>query len=95
MERKEIFNSLLLLEGVRISKMDMIVDTLNDFVMALNKSLGHYDLVLSKKVVGDESKELEIVYYGDVLTLQERDKGVSTGNCVKLTVEEFLTFVLM
>lgn len=95
MAEKEMFNSLLLLEGIATDKMEQIVDRLGDFCAAMGRGLGKYDIVMTKRVVGHEERELSIMYYGDVLTMQERVGDVATKHSVKLGVEEFQSFVLM
>lgn len=92
MAEKEMFNSLLLLEGITTDKMEQIVDRLGDFCAAMGRGLGKYDIVMTKRVAGHEERELAIVYYGDVLTIQEYG---ATKHSVKLGVEEFKSFVLM
>lgn len=95
MAEKEKFNSFLLLEGITTDKMEQIVDMLGDFCTVVARRLGMYDLVLSKRVVGHEERELSIVYYGDVLHIREYMDNEATKRSVKLGVEEFQSFILM
>ena len=95
MAEKEMFNSLLLLEGITTDKMEQIVDRLGDFCAAMGRGLGKYDIIMTKRVVGHEERELSIVYYGDVLTIREYAGNEATKHSVKLGVEEFQSFLLM
>ena len=95
MAEKEMFNSLLILEGITTDKMEQIVERLGDFCAATGRGLGKYDIVMTKRVVGREERELSVMYYGDVLTIQERVGDVATKHSVKLRFEEFQSFLLM
>lgn len=95
MAEKEMFNSLLLLEGISTDKMEQIVDRLGDFCAAMGRGLGKYDIIMTKRIAGNEERELSIVYYADVLTIREYVGNEATKHTVRLGVKEFKSFLLM